>query len=158
MIHCKIFQMTSFYLSVIILACTQVNIINPSNQLNLIFIIFYCLKCPYNILQSIRGCVGYTGSLECLLMVQEIGVQSHVEPFQRLKNWYLILPCLTLGIIRCISRVKWSNPEKRVAPPPTPLCRSYLKEGLRVALDSSRQLYFFTCAGSSNTSYLIIVF
>ena len=44
---------------------------------------------------------------------------SQVELYQRLKKWYLILPCLTLSIIRFISRVKWSNPRKRVEPSPT---------------------------------------
>ena len=32
-----------------------------------------------------------------------------------------------LGIIRYVWRVKWSNPEKWVAPDPTPRCNSYLK-------------------------------
>ena len=78
-----------------------------------------------------------------------------VESYQRLKKWYLILPCLTLSIIRYVSRVKWSNPGKEVAPSPTPRCSSYWKGSLRVALDYSRQLYFllilyivFTCLNS----------
>ena len=33
-------------------------------------------------------------------MVQEAGVQSQVESYQRLKKWYLMPPCLTLSIIR----------------------------------------------------------
>ena len=33
------------------------------------------------------------------------GVQSLVESYQRLKKWYLMSPCLTLSIIRYISRV-----------------------------------------------------
>ena len=28
------------------------------------------------------------------------------------KKWYWMRPCLTLSIIRCGSRVKWSNPGK----------------------------------------------
>ena len=32
---------------------------------------------------------------------------------------------LTLSNIRYVSRVKWSNPGKGVAPSPTPLCSSY---------------------------------
>ena len=40
------------------------------------------------------------------------------------------------------SRVKWSNPGKRVAPSPTPWCSSYWKGNLLVALDYGRQLYF----------------
>ena len=57
--------------------------------------------------------------IECLPMAQETGVQSQVMSYQRLKKWYLIPACLTLSIIRCISRVKWSNPGKGVAPSPT---------------------------------------
>ena len=41
-----------------------------------------------------------------------------------------------------VSRVKWSNPEKGVAPSPTPRCSSYWKGSRLVALDYSRQLYF----------------
>ena len=40
-------------------------------------------------------------------------------------KWYLMLPCLALSIIRCTSRVKWSNPGNGVAPSPTPCCSSY---------------------------------
>ena len=40
------------------------------------------------------------------------------------KKWYLMPPCLTLSILQYISRVKWSNPGKGVAPP-TPWCSSY---------------------------------
>ena len=50
-------------------------------------------------------------------------------------------PCLTLSIIRYGSRVKWRNPEKGVAPLPTPWCSSYRKGSLRVTLDYGRQLY-----------------
>ena len=75
-------------------------------------------------------------------MARETGVQSQVESYQRLKKCYLIPPCLTLSIIRYVSRVKWSNPGEGVAPSPTPQCSSYWKRGLRVTLDYSRQLYF----------------
>ena len=61
---------------------------------------------------------------------------------QRLKKWYLILTCLTVSIIRYISRVKWSNLWKRVAPSPTPQCSSCWKRCLWVALDYGRQLSF----------------
>ena len=40
-------------------------------------------------------------------------------------RWYLMLPCLTHSNIRYVSRLKWSNPRKRVAPSPTPWCGSY---------------------------------
>ena len=49
-------------------------------------------------------------------MARETGVQFLSESFQRLKKWYLTPPCVTLSIIRYRSRVKWSNPEKRVVP------------------------------------------
>ena len=55
---------------------------------------------------------------------------------------YLIPPCLTLSIIRYISRVKWSNPGKGVAPSPTPRCGSYWKGSLLVVPDYGRQLTF----------------
>ena len=60
---------------------------------------------------------------------------------QRLKKWYLMPPCLTLSIIRYGSRVKWVNPEKGVAPFPTPWCSSYQKWSLQVTLDYGRQFY-----------------
>ena len=41
------------------------------------------------------------------------------------KNGPLMLPCLTLSHIRYVSRVKWSNPGKGVAPSWTPRYRSY---------------------------------
>ena len=54
----------------------------------------------------------------------------------------MIPPCLILSNIRYVSTVKWSNPEKGVAPSPTPQCSSYWKGSLQVALNYSRQLYF----------------
>ena len=52
------------------------------------------------------------------------------------QKWYLIPPCLTLNNnIRYVSRVKWSNPGKRVAASPTPRCSCYRKGSLRVTLD-----------------------
>ena len=79
--------------------------------------------------------------LECSPMARETWVQSQVESYQRLKKWYLMLPCLTLSIIRYGSMVKWSNPGKGVAPSPTPWCSCYWKESLRVSLNYGRQLY-----------------
>ena len=58
------------------------------------------------------------------------------------QKMYLMLPCLTLSIIRYASRVKWSNPGRGVAPSPTPWCSSYRKGSLRVTFDYGRQLYF----------------
>ena len=53
----------------------------------------------------------------------------------------MIPPCLTLSNIRYISRVKWSNPWKGVAPSPTPRCNSYWKGSFLVTLDYGRQLF-----------------
>ena len=36
----------------------------------------------------------------------------------KIKKWHLIPPCLTLSTIRYVSKVKWTNPEKNVAPSP----------------------------------------
>ena len=58
----------------------------------------------------------------------------------RLLKWYLIYSCLTLSNIRYVSRVKWRNPEKGVAPSPTPRCSSYWKEKLLVPLIYGHQL------------------
>ena len=60
-------------------------------------------------------------------MARETWVQSQVESYQRLHNWYLMPPCLTLCIIRYGSRVKWSNPGKGVAPSPTLWCSKLSK-------------------------------
>ena len=64
-------------------------------------------------------------------MAWETSVQSQVESYQRLKKWYLILLCLTLSIIRYISRVKWRNLGEGVAPSPTLRCSNYWKRSLR---------------------------
>ena len=55
----------------------------------------------------------------------------HTKDF---KKWY---------DIRYVSRVKWSNPGKGVAPSPTPRCSSYWKGSFQVALDYGCQLYFY---------------
>ena len=78
-------------------------------------------------------------------MVLETWVQSQFASYQKLKKWYLRSPCLKLSNIRYVSRVKWSNPGKGVAAFPTPLCSSYWKESLRVALDYGCQLYLLWC-------------
>ena len=74
----------------------------------------------------------------CLLMAQETGVQSQFMSYQRLKNdtWC----CLAFSIIRCVSRVKWTNPGKEVVPSPTPWCSSFWKGSLQVTLNYSSQL------------------
>ena len=52
----------------------------------------------------------------CSPMTWKTRVQSQVESYQRLKKWYMMSPCLTLSVIRYVSRVKWSNPRKGVVP------------------------------------------
>ena len=51
--------------------------------------------------------------------------QPRLRHTKYFKKWYLISPCLTLGNIRYVSRVKRSNSGKGVAPSPTPRCSSY---------------------------------
>ena len=88
----------------------------------------------------------------CLPMVRETWVQSQVTSYQRLYQWYLIPPCWTLSNIRYVSRVKWSNPRKGVAPSPIPRCRNYWKGSLPVILDYSCQLtYYWPYLGFSDT-------
>ena len=53
----------------------------------------------------------------------------------RLTKWYLIPSCLTLSIIRDVSRVKWNNPGKGVAPSLTSRRCSYWKGTPQIALD-----------------------
>ena len=71
--------------------------------------------------------------LECSPIVWGTRVQIQVESYQRLKKWYLMLPCLTLSLIKYGSRVKWSNPGNGVAPSPIPHCSSHWKRSLWVA-------------------------
>ena len=54
-------------------------------------------------------------------------VHTQVESYQRLKKWYLIFLCLTLSIIRYVSRVKWHKPRKGIVPSPTPRRSSHWK-------------------------------
>ena len=61
---------------------------------------------------------------------------------------------LTLSILRYVSRVKWSNPGKGVAPSPTPRGSSYWKGSFQVTLVNSRQLYLLLYG--FKYSYLIL--
>ena len=79
--------------------------------------------------------------VRCSPMARETRVQSQVVPYKRLKNWYLIFPCLPLSIIRYVSRVKWSNSRKGIAHCPTLRCSSYWKGNLCVTFDNRSQLY-----------------
>ena len=66
----------------------------------------------------------------------------------------MIPHCLTLSNIRYVSRVKWSNPGKGVAPSPTHRCSSYWKGSLLVTLDYGHQLYLLLCICISNNSMI----
>ena len=70
--------------------------------------------------------------LECSPIARKTGIQSQVESYQRHKKWYLMLPCLTLCIIRYGSRIKWTNPGEGEAPFHTSSCNRYWKSSLRV--------------------------
>ena len=50
-------------------------------------------------------------------------ISGHVIP--KTLKWSLIPPCLTLSNIKYVSRIKWSNPGKGVAPFHTLRCSSY---------------------------------
>ena len=63
---------------------------------------------------------------------------------------------LKLSNIRCISRVKWSNPGKGVAPSSTPRCSSYWKGSLLVALDYGRQLNFLSPSWGPHISSICV--
>ena len=70
--------------------------------------------------------LGESGSISCYIIS---------KTFKK----YFIHPCLKLSNIRYISRVKWSNPLKGVAPIPSHRCYSYWKGSLLIAY-----LTFFT--------------
>ena len=62
-------------------------------------------------------------------------------------------PCLTLSIIKYGSRVKWSNPKKRVTPSPTPWCSHHHHVVLpgRISLTLSRHFsLLFIASGRSS--------
>ena len=76
-------------------------------------------------------------------MTQETRVQSQVESYQILTKWYFIPPCLTLSIIRYLSRVMWGYSEKRVVPSRISRCSSNWKRSHRIVLDYGYQLYLY---------------
>ena len=105
--------------------------IQPQNFTITVYLAWY--DCQHSCNRSkISWTFGY------FIMVWETGVQFQVMSYQRLKKWYLMLPCLALWTIRWGSKVKWSNPGDGVAPSSTPRCSSYWEGSLQVTLD-----YFF---------------
>ena len=54
------------------------------------------------------------------------------------QTWYLIPPILTLSNIKYVSRIKYINLGKGIAPSSTPRCCSDGKGSLRVTLDYGR--------------------
>ena len=91
-------------------------------------------------------------------MVQEIGVQSQVESYERLKKWYLMPPCLALRTIRWGSRVKWINPGNGVAPSPTPRCSSYWKGNLQVLRSPTLLFTYYNFRYFSLLSFILCSF
>ena len=92
------------------------------------------------------------------LMAWSTLVQSLVESYQRLKKWYLTLPCLLLILIRYGSRVKWSNPGKGVAPSPTLQCSSYQKGTCKLTGNCLiLSLYGFFEVNHSNKNLLCLI-
>ena len=83
----------------------------------------------------------WASSYSSYAIMFKLGVQSQVGSYQKLLKWYLIPLCLTLSIIKYVSRVKQSNPGNGIAPSPTPRCCSYWKRSLQVTFDYGRQLY-----------------
>ena len=85
--------------------------------------------------ESLRGALDYGRQLYLLYFIgllnsvrrwpERLGFNPGLSHYQRLKKWYLISLCLTLSIIRYVSRVKWSNHRKWEAPFPIPRCSSY---------------------------------
>ena len=121
-----------------------------SSQDRRIFSVCVCVcVCVWNFPSNLYYCLLcfiFTGSLaswvECSPMVWETWVQSQLASYQRLLKWYLILSCLILSNIRYVSRVKWRNPGKGVAPSPTPRCSSYWKGSLLVAPNYGSHVLF----------------
>ena len=132
----RFFQMTNFlktpyiYIYIILVSHIQWNIFCYIYMYIYIYNIWYMEK--YRLIRHVSW---------VFAKIRETWVQFQVMSYQRLKKVYLIPSCLTLSNIRCVSRVKWSNPGKGVALSPTPRCSSYWKGSLQVALDYSHQLY-----------------
>ena len=74
----------------------------------------------------------------------DINNSEYNRGIPKTEKMVLILPCLTLSIIKYISRVKWTYRGKWLTPSPTPWCSSYRKGSLRVTLDYGRQLYLLS--------------
>ena len=103
------------------------------------YVVYLCNLCIWYICAiHVRGiCVFWAIGLMSRVFTNSPGDWGsiQVELYQRLKKWYLMLPCLTLCIIRHVSRVKWSNPGKGIAFSPTPQCSNYWKRSIWFTLD-----------------------
>ena len=64
-------------------------------------------------------------------------------------------PCLTLSIIKCTSRVKWSNQRKVEAPFPTPRCSSYWMGSLWFTHNYDQQLYLLIYTSEESINKLL---
>ena len=80
--------------------------------------------------------------VECSSIAREIWVQSQVEPYQRLKKWYSIPPCLTLSTqVHIKGKVEQSQGKSSALY--TPWCSSNWKGSLRVALANFTDIYIY---------------
>ena len=79
--------------------------------------------CVSNVEKNFEELIGLVGRVFANGL--ENWVQSQVKSYQRLLKWYWLPHCLALCNIRYVSRVKWCNPGKKVAPSSTPQCSSY---------------------------------
>ena len=81
-------------------------------------------------------------SVECSSMAWDIRGSIPGGVIPKTQKWFLI-PCLTLSIIRLVSRVKWINSGKGVEHSFITRYSSYWKGSLRVALDDGRLRYIY---------------
>ena len=73
---------------------------------------------------TIDQIIGLAGRVFANVSVDRDSIVNRVIQ-KSFKKWYLIPPCLKLGNIRYVSRVKWSNLRRGVAPSTTLQCSSY---------------------------------
>ena len=97
---------------------------------------------PFNKISNSYWLIGLVGRVFANGSEDQVSIPGRFIP----KTLKMVLDTSLLNTgIRYVSRVKWSNPGKGVAPSPTPRCSSYWKGSLLVALDYGRQLYLYLC-------------
>ena len=76
-----------------------------------------CRPISFTFGKGLKPLILFTLWVECSPLARETWVQSQVASFNRLKKWYLIPPCLTLSIIRYVSRLRGAIRGKEENPP-----------------------------------------